>query len=201
MKSSVLRYLIAFVMFFALVGTCLAGPTKTIPIQANVPVIAGGLNVNVSKIGANSDVWLESSPNLPIDFGTLVYEPINGEFYAPYYYAVDVGVTDNTGNNWLLTHNSNSVLCLQNASHNLDNNITVSFVKQTFAEGDTVLQKYSYSNSNNVSYNMSQLAGGWLRVYYGVGTGGSHEETGVLPVTIDKPSGQYSGSVVLTLTP
>jgi len=188
-------------MFFAFAGSCLAGPTKTIPVQANIPVIAGGLNVNVSKISANGDVWLDSSPNLPIDFGTLVYEPINGEFYAPYYYAVDIGLTDNTGNNWLITHNSNSVLSLQNPAHNLDNNISVSFVRETRGAA-TVLQKCSYQNSNNVSYSKEQIPQGtWLRVYYGVGPGDSYGETGVLPVTADKPSGQYSGSATITVTP
>jgi hypothetical protein len=83
----------------------------------------------------------------------------------------------------------------------------VTFVKQTSSTVGTELQKVSFGDSQNIAYTKAQLAGGWLRIYYGVGTGEVDSVTklgkdapGVTPIGLDTPAGTYTGSVTLTLT-
>jgi hypothetical protein len=130
-----------------------------------------------------------------VDFGTLTYDSDYHIFRANAYYAVDVGVGSNAPS-WSVSHTPNSVT---NGTDNLDNNINVSFVKQLDDTTSSDLVKVSFANSSK-SFSKTLLAGGWLRIYYGIATG-SGDNSGVVPITTDKPYGTYQGSAVLTLTP
>ena len=175
-----------------------AGDTKTLDVRAYVPVVSGGLSVTVSKQVPTGGTPIESGASVPIDFGTLQFDSTYKVFRPQYIYFVDIGVNDNTGNAWTITHGANSVR--KDATNNLDNNINVSFVKQLTATTDQALQKVVYSASNNIAYSKTQLSGGWLRIYYGIAAG-QNDATGALPIGADKPAGQYAGSVVITLAP
>lgn len=175
-----------------------AATTKTINVTASIPTMNGTANITVSKIRASDNFWLQSDPTLPIDFGTLTFDSAFSVFRATYYYAVDIGVNDNTGTNWTITHNISSVK--KDATNNLDNNINVSFMKQINDTNASQLQKVSFSNSQGVTYDKNILSGGWLRVYYGLGTG-KDDASGVLPITVSKPAGSYAGSVTITIAP
>ena len=198
MKGKTLKMILASIMVLTLGMPCFAATSKTINVTAFVPTISGGLNVTISKIRSSDDFWEQSGPTLPIDFGTLTLDTTYNVFRATYYYAVDVGVNDNTGTIWTVTHTRNSFK--KDASNNLDTNVNVTFMKQTSSTSGSQLLKVSYASSNNVAYTKTQLLGGWLRIYYGIGTG-SGDASGVLPIGLDKPTGTYSGSVVITLTP
>jgi hypothetical protein len=64
------------------------------------------------------------------------------------------------------------------------------------------LSKFSFANSNSKAFTKAQLAGGWLRIYYGIGTGEAGKDAaGVTPIGLDTPAGTYAGSVTITLTP
>ncbi|MBL7070137.1 MAG: hypothetical protein ISS27_01540 [Candidatus Omnitrophica bacterium] len=198
MRTATLRSMLALVMVLALASTGFAGASKTIEVSAHVPTIGGGFNVNVTRINASTDEWGVPNPNQPIDFQTLVYDAVNGVFGANYYYAVDIGVLDNSGAPWMITHARNSVAL--DAFNNLDNNINVSFTKESQTAPAINLQKVSYANSQNISFMKSQLTGGWLRVYYGIATG-LNDAPGALPIDATKPTGIYQGSVTITLAP
>ena len=198
MRTATLRSILALVMVLALASTGFTASSKTINVSANVPTVGGGFNVNVSRIRASDDVWELTDPNLPIDFQTLVYDAVNGVFGANYYYAVDIGVMDNSGSPWMITHTRNSVA--RDAFNNLDNNINVSFTKESSTAPAINLQKVSYASSQNISFSKSQLTGGWLRAYYGIATG-LNDAPGALPIDATKPTGLYQGSVMITLTP
>jgi len=198
MRTTTLRGILALAMVLVLASTGFAGASKTIDVSAHVPTIGGGFNVNVSRIRASDDGWELTDPNLPIDFQTLVYDNVNGVFGANYYYAVDVGVMDNSGAPWMVTHTRNSVAL--DAFNNLDNNINVTFTKESTTAPSVNLQMASYANSQNISFMKSQLTGGWLRVYYGIATG-LNDAPGALPIDATKPTGIYQGSVTITLTP
>lgn len=198
MRISALRSILALVMVLALASTGFAGASKTIPVSAHVPTIGGGFNVNVSRIRASDDGWELTDPNLPIDFQTLVYDTTNGVFGANYYYAVDIGVMDNSGTPWMLTHTRNSVAL--DAFNNLDDNINVTFMYETLTGPAIQLNKVSYANSQGMTYNKAGLAGGWLRAYYGIATG-LGDAPGAVPIDATKPTGLYQGSVMITLTP
>jgi hypothetical protein len=172
-----------------------AATSQTVNINAAVPLLAGGLTVTVSKVTGTT--WATATS---ISFGTLVWNTTNKIFLPDSYYAVDVGVTDNSGTVWTLTHTRTSIA--GNGS-NLDNKINVSFNKQTSSTASTELQKVSYANSQSIAYTKTQLSGGWLRIYYGIGTGDptKPDAAGVTPIGIDTPAGTYSGTVTITLTP
>lgn len=202
MKSLTARMILITMMVFCLSSLSFAAQSKTITVTAAVPTISGGLNVTVSKIQASDGTWLVSDPDLSIDFGTLTRDTTFNIFKSLYYYAVDIGVTDNTGTVWTITHTRNSIQ--KDAINNLDGNVNVTFMQQTNSSTATQLQKLSFANSNNVAYTKTQLGSGWLRIYYGIGTGAtgaSGDAPGVTPIGVDKPAGTYTGSVVITLTP
>jgi len=183
-----------FVMVALMTTASWAASSQTVTVNATVAAVSGALSVSVSKV--TGTVW---TPATAISFGTLVWDSVNKIFLPNCYYAVDIGVTDNSGTAWTLTHTRASVA---NGSNNINNKINVSFNKQTSSTTATELQKVSYANSNNIAYTKAQLSGGWLRIYYGVGTGEAGKDApGVTPIGLDTLAGTYTGSVTITLTP
>jgi hypothetical protein len=186
-------------MVFVVVALCAAtnawaAASQTVTVNATIPTMTGGLSVTVSKV--TGTVWTAATS---IAFGTLVWDTVNNIFLPASYYAVDIGVTDNSGTAWTITHTRAN---LANGTNNLNNKVNVSFNKQTSSTVATELQKVSYANSNSIAYTKAQLSGGWLRIYYGVGTGEAGKDaTGVTPIGLDTPAGTYTGSVTITLTP
>ena len=198
MKGILLKCILALAVVFLASQGVFAAASKTINVTASVPTISSGLNVAVSRINASSGNWEQTSPSIPIDFQTLQLDNDNHIFTSAYYYAVDIGVNDNTGSAWTITHATSPIR--RDATNELDDNVNVSFVKQLSDTDSVNLQKVSFSNSHNVTYGKAQLANGWLRIYYGIGTG-KDDAPGVSPIGMDKPAGTYSGSVLITLTP
>ncbi len=175
-----------------------AASSQSINVNASIPTMTGGLSVTVSRVnGLGSAIF---TPASSIDFGSLTWDTVNHIFLPENYYAVDIGVTDNSGTAWTITHTRTS---LAGNGNNLDNKVNVSFNKQTSATVSSELQKVSYGNSQSISYTKAQLAGGWLRIYYGVGTGDptKPDATGVTPIGLDTPAGTYNGTVTITLAP
>ena len=186
-------------MIFVAVAFCatnaLAATSQTVNVNATIPTITGGLSVTVSKV--TGTVW---TPATSISFGTLVWDTVNHIFLPASYFAVDIGVTDNSGTAWTVTHTRAS---LAGQGTNLNNKVNVSFNKQTSDTVGTELQKVSFGNSQSIAYTKAQLSGGWLRIYYGVGTGdpAKPDTPGVTPIGLDTPAGTYNGTVTITLTP
>lgn len=188
-------------MFFVIVAFCAtnvwAAATQTVAVSATVPTVTGGLSVVVSKV-----IGTTFTPASSISFGTLTLDPVNNIYTTTdqSYYAIDIGVIDNTATVWTVAHTRASLV---SGANNLDGKVNVSFVKQTSSTVSSLLQKVSFTNSQSISYNKTALAGGWLRVYYGLGTGdpANPDATGVTPIGLDTPAGTYTGSVTITLTP
>ena len=209
MKSKLICLVFAAVAFCA--TSAWAGSSQTVPVIATVPVMTGGLTVAISKVtGSGQGSWELNKSS--IDFGTLVWHPENGSdgnpmniFLPPSYFAVDIGVTSNTLANWTLTHTHTS---LAGAGGNLDDKVNVVFVKQVNSLQGFELNKVSFGNSNVAAFTKLALLGGWLRIYYGVGTGEIDQQTklgkdapGVTPIGLDTTAGTYTGSVKITLAP
>jgi len=198
MTKKLVSIMVVAAMGLLCTAVSFAGDTKTVDVRAYVPTMSGGLTVTVSRQRALDGVVEESSATTPIDFGTLQFDSTYSIFRSAYLFFVDIGVNDNTGNTWTITHTANSVR--KDATNNLDTNINVAFVKQLTSTTDQPLQKVAYSASNNIAYNKNQLAGGWLRLYYGIASG-QGDATNVKVIDGTKPAGQYAGTVVLTLAP
>ncbi|MCF7908825.1 MAG: hypothetical protein K9L86_08165 [Candidatus Omnitrophica bacterium] len=165
--------------------------TDKYDVKANIPQ-QNGFNVDISKIaGAN---W---SPAGNVDFGELWLDSQYNVFRSDFTYAVDVGITANVPS-WTIQHTRTSVV-RTGGTETLDQNINVVFVKQTGPQSAIDLNKYSYLNSDGIDYTNLELAGGWLRIFYGIGTGDANDAPGVLPIGLDKPAGDYLGQVTLTL--
>jgi len=197
MKKSLILVMSAVMVVFCAAGAW-AASSQSINVNASIPTMTGGLSVTVSRVnGLGSAIF---TPASSIDFGSLTWDTVNHIFLPENYYAVDIGVTDNSGTAWTITHTRTS---LAGNGNNLDNKVNVSFNKQTSATVSSELQKVSYGNSQSISYTKAQLAGGWLRIYYGVGTGDptKPDATGVTPIGLDTPAGTYNGAVTITLTP
>jgi len=192
MKNIFICMVFVVAVFYAI--NSWAAVSQTVTVNATIPTMTGGLSVTVSKV--TGTVWTTASS---ISFGTLIWDKINNIFLPTSYYAVDIGVTDNSGTAWTVTHTRAS---LANGANNLNGKVNVSFNKQTSATVATELQKLSFGNSNSIAYTKAQLTGGWLRIYYGVGTGETGKDaSGVTPIGLDTPAGTYTGSVTITLTP
>lgn len=193
------------IIMASLTGLAFGADPVTRTISATIPV-ENGFDVTISKIdplGTGNpidDVWV-SDNETSIHFDTLTYSNEHHIFLADYYFAIDLGVRYNGGNNWTISHARTSFL---GATANLDNNVNVSFVKVVRVNLDDVetsLGKFSYDNSNQ-TYTKANLSGGWLRIYYGIGCGDLNfpDNPGVDPINTEKPAGTYSGEITLTLT-
>ena len=165
--------------------------TDNYDVRCRIPSQTG-FTVDISKIAGSN--W---SPAGSIDFGELWLDSQWNVFRSDFTYAVDIGVTANVPN-WTLQHTRTSVV-RSGGSENLDGNINVVFVKQLGPQTSVDLDKVSYLNSNNIDYTKAELAGGWLRIFYGLGNGDANDAPGVTPIDLTKPSGDYLGVVTLTL--
>lgn len=203
MRNRILKVILALVMVASLSTYCYASGAKTINVTANIARLSGALSVNVAPVTyvqGGTDQWAPASPDNPIDFGTLNFNNQYKIFMAPRYYAVDIGIDDNSGANWVVTHTVQSV---RSGGSNLDNNINVTFVKQRDSNNGDQLNYTSLASSNGYQVTKSQISGGWLRIYYGIATGNTTkpDAPGVQVIDTNKPSGNYSGSVTITVTP
>jgi len=180
-----------FAFAAAAASTCRAQSSGPIPVKAVIEQ-QSGLTVAISRVVGTT--W---STDTEINFGTLTLDPVYQIFKSNRYYAIDVGVNTNAAN-WTITHAASSVA---GPSDHLNYNINVTFVRQISNSSDAALSggKVSYAASNGKQYTKSDFsAGGWLRIYYGLGTG-SGDNNGVTPIFSNKAPGTYSGSVTLTL--
>lgn len=196
--KNILICMIAVIVVVVCATGAWAAQSTTVNVNAVVPTVSGGLTVTVSKV-----IGTTFTGDTAINFGTLSLDTVNNIF-APSdkrYYAVDVGVRDNSGTIWTLTHTRSSLK--KDATNNLDSNVNVSFVKQVSSTVGVVDKYLSFNNSNNIAYTKTQLGAGWLRIYYGLGTGNTTtpDASGVTPIGLNKPAGTYAGSVTITLTP
>ncbi|MCX5699732.1 MAG: hypothetical protein NTX01_08570 [Candidatus Omnitrophica bacterium] len=187
-------------MVFGVVAFCAtsarADLAQTVTVNANIATLADGLNVTVNKV--IDTVW---NVDTSINFDTLAWDTVNQIFLPNCYYAVDIVVSDNTATEWTVTHTRASLVGPGGA--NIDDKVNVVFVKQTSPSVGIELKKLSFASSNDVAYAKTFLVGGWLRIYYGVGTGdpAKPDAPGVTPIGLDSPAGTYTGSVTITLTP
>jgi hypothetical protein len=168
-----------------------AALTATVPVTATIPS-ENALSVTVSKVVGST--WTDA---ISVAFGDLEWDSTNSMFVPQNgtYYVVDVDI-DSNASTWTVTHTTSS---LSSGLEDLDDHVIVSFYNQTASSTGTLLAKYSFGNSNNKAYTNSQLTNSWLRIYYGIATT-SDSSIGVTPIGSDVGSGDYTGSVTLTLS-
>lgn len=158
------------------------------------------MNVTLNKVVDGGWTTISDLVGEGMDFGSLIKSAEN-IFKSNAYFVVDAPVTSNkTG--WTITHTTADFK--KDATNNLNNNTNVKFIKvnnTTSAETLIASAGYvSYTTSNGKIINEADLTGGRLRIYYSIASG-SGDATGVSTITTSKPTGTYTGTVTLTLSP
>ncbi len=157
------------------------------------------MNVVLSKVSGGNWSTVSNLTGVGMDFGELTLGGDN-VYRSGTYFVVDAPVTSNH-TSWNITHTRSDFQ--RDASNNLNNNVNVTFVSvNNTTQSETPLSGgyVSYANSNNIQYTNTQLANSRLRIYYGIASG-SGDASGVTVITPAKPSGTYTGTVTLTLSP
>jgi len=201
MKAKALMILLAGILVLTCASAAMAA-SYPVPVSAIVPAFTL-TGVTVSRItpdGADVDLledW-NPAPGGSVNFGTLTVDAVY-KIFRPQdscYYAVDVTAIKNNGA-LTITHNRTSVA---SGGNNLDNKINVSFTASDGITDTLIGSKMSFGGSDGQSFtaNSGALAGKWLRIYYGLGTG-LGDAVGVVPVPLTQPIGTYSGSITITI--
>lgn len=191
--------------------------TGAMTVSADVPLLTQALNVRIYPVSVDVngvETWGSAVGNMS-GFGGIAPNFTYNIFLAAKYYAVDVSVTDNSGNEWYITHAISSIK-RGATTDNLDYNTNVAFSKVTKSptdptdptkDVDTLLPvgKKAFAESavtSSTALSKTALGGGWLRIRYGIATGeATKDATNAKPIGLDKRNGTYSGSVTITLSP
>lgn len=223
-------YLILVMVSFVFCSLAVAQERKTVVVKANIPNLGTVLDVAVSKVMVSDRRWI-TQPSLEMNFGTLGFDTrtytLPGDttarryylfrtgtgpnFTDSFYFAVDIGVIDNSGRSWTITHTPTTIS--GPGGKNLNNNVNVAFVWAKTGVADQLIERVAYGNSYK-QFTKSQVpSGAWLRVYYGIASGittttpgfdptrDTPDATGVVPITSESHlAGEYMGSVTITLT-
>ncbi|RLD13384.1 MAG: hypothetical protein DRI22_04330, partial [Caldiserica bacterium] len=199
-------------VYFFLISLCFAADTVNLSVSAQVPQ-AENLKLTLFKLdsqgtrnpgddtGWNSPI-LPSSPEFAINFGELELDEDLGIFTTNTYYALDCGV-DGAGP-WTIRHRVTSGFS-GTGTDSLGDNIIVTFHKLEkvgTAETFTELEKTIIADSDR-DFTSSDLAGGWLRIYYGIATGDplAGEPDDAVPITTQETADTYTGTIEITLIP
>lgn len=204
--KKILVVMFCMAMVLGIITPGFSGDVKTVDVAADVPPTTA-LTINIAKVtpgtpGVSSDSFAYGQPS--VNFGTLTYDPVNFIWICPFYFAVDVGVDSNQPN-WTVTHVVSPMNAVGSSivpTPSLDNNINVTFSKVSDPLNPLYLR--SWATSNNIVITSANVAGSFLRVYYGIATGapGENAAFGTSPITNDaNPNGNYFGQVTFTLAP
>jgi hypothetical protein len=194
MKKRFLTIMTAFALVVGLVSYCFA---TDIRIAATIGEVHQ-MDVVLNKVVGSVWTIVSDLTGVGMDFGSLTKGPDN-VYRADSYFVIDAPVTSNHAT-WDITHTRSNFQL--DASNNLNSNTNVTFVKvDNASSAETTLTGgyVSYQASNSKVYTSADLAGGRLRIYYGIANG-SGDATGVTVITTDKPHGTYTGLVTLTLS-
>lgn len=180
---------------------------ETLDINVDVPV-QNTLDVTASEVvpAVPDDIWTVL-PGLSMDFGQLSWDDTNHIFTASKYFAVDVGINSNASS-WRVDYQASPFQ--SSSGDDLNDNVNVTFAVQSLA-GEQSSNVRTYGETMSWSFLKSAFGPGeWLRVYYGIATGCTAQNvidglcsvadaTNAVPVGVDKSTGAYTGSIVLTL--
>ncbi len=193
--------------FIALIGIAIIalGATAVIADQGSF-----GINVNIKKSAAiqfvvsrvQGTTW--TANNNDLNFGTLLYDGVNGIFYSPFYYAIDIGTTgDGAGQpddiSFSYTPGTNPNQGTTLGGLGVKGSLTV---VKTDGANDALLNKVLLSKVASIgTLDKSQFTGGWPRLYVGIWDGNPTTSTGDADEEVFTPAdnpGDYSGILLVT---
>jgi len=209
-----LRTLVLLLVVLLVGSSAAFAATAAFNISATVPpaVDVGFFSSRVVNGPPIAFTALPGAGSQTFGFGTLAFDSKTGTFQPPYFYAIDVGAVDATGNpaatggkvfsNVSVTYTGDSAPA--GASGTLATKALVTYVKVAGTpQVETVFERKLLGSV--VSANASSFSGGFLRMYVAISTGQLTFTSGpALPahtpfIATDVPGG-YSGTLNLTAT-
>lgn len=181
---------VSVVFVFVVLGSALvvASPfqaTSSREVKVAIPTQAG-FNISTFRRRANTFLRYREVSNGLIDFGELRWDRGEGGFVSDYEYMISVRVSANASS-WRLAHQITPIsLNGQAGGPNLDGSIEVTFAG--FVKG-AIYKRVPYSDSNK-TVNHRQAGSRFFSIGYKIAG---------QAITKEKPGGQYSGTVTLTL--
>ncbi len=182
------------------------GVTAVTADQGNFPI-----NVNIKKADAIAFVvnrvqgttWTPATNEL--NFGQLLFDSVNGIFYSPFYYAIDVGVTgvgagqpDDVSFSYTPGNNPN----LGTTLGALGVKASVTVVKALDGADDVEVDKVLLGKVASLgTLDKAQFTGGWPRLYIGIWDGNTATSTGDADEEVFTPAdnpGDYAGILLVT---
>src|SRR5512135_810397 len=104
MKNAI-RIIVCMIMVLSVATVASAAQTNNITVKAVIPTLQG-MNVTVSKVVGTT--WTTLTSNTLMDLGTLTFNSTLGIYTAGQYFAVDVGILNNSGA-WSIQHTPSSI--------------------------------------------------------------------------------------------
>jgi len=214
-------------LLFTLISLpCLA---QTVTASASMPT-ATGISISITPVDSkgtaesNDDVWGSPLTSLTPDFGTL--EEVSGTdaqghswvfFGSKTYFAIDIawagGAAPSAGT-IQFTYDpaaSSSPPGLPAGDNGLADRTTLTFAKTELLVWPTTtldtllgLGKMKMSDLNGTTVTSADIAGGWLRIYFGIATGDRTaippEPAGTKTFSPADPAGTYTGVFTVSFT-
>lgn len=195
MKKTIL---VAVIMVLAMVSLSFA--STSVRIAATIGE-THQLNVVLNKVIGSTWTEITDLAGQGMDFGSLTKDSDN-VFRSNAYFVIDAPVVSNKSG-WTITHTATDFA--KDSSNNLNANTNVKFIKvDNTNNAETQLASNGYISygvaKTRAAITQSELSGGRLRVYYSIASG-SGDASGVSVITTSKPTGTYTGTVTLTLSP
>lgn len=175
---------------------------RTFPVSATVPT-ATDATITATRVLVAGNVFQD--PVNSLNFGTLTFNTTNGIWVPAVYFAIDVGVTGGTGTP-RVTFNYGGQVNPPGQTTGLNVKATATFVRVTGATGsqtETPLAAHPRQLLRDIvgeEVTPAEIAGGFLRTYVGIYTGGNAaiDAAGGVPfINTDQP-GTYQGTLTIT---
>lgn len=188
------------------VGAAYAASSVNVTVRAVVPSSLD-LSTSIRSAPPNADPFGPgSAAETSIDFGTLTFDTTNNIWVASKYFTVFL-VPTSSGRSYVVQQTNSGVV---SGSDNLNNNLIMTPDYQTadvlgsaaqgpMPAGDSLGPAALSFGTNRIIYNGNAGQSRIVRAYYGLSTGAAGEPAGAQPITVDTPSGTYTGTITFSV--
>jgi hypothetical protein len=196
-----------FLCLLAISGMALAASTANVTVRAVVPSSLD-LTATIRSAPPGGDPFGPGSADATsLDFGTLTFDTTNHIWIADKYFTVFL-IASTSGKAYTLQQTNNGVVAT--GGGDLNSNMIMTPDNQTndqiagvpqglMPAGDSLGTAALSFGTNKIIYNGNSGLSRIVRSYYGLSTGAPGEPTGSLPITTNKPSGTYNGTVTFSV--
>jgi len=196
-----------FMCLLAVCASVFAASTANVSVTAIVPSSLD-LTATIRSAPPGGDPFGPGSADAAsINFGTLTFDTTNHIWVADKYFTVFL-IASTSGRAYTLQQTNNGVVAT--GGGDLNTNLIMTPDYQTndqlagvpqglMPAGDSLGARTLSFGTNKVIYNGNSGLSRIARAYFGLATGEPGEPTGALPITTNKPSGTYNGTVTFSV--